>query len=154
MQIDLQPASARDRDTILELLTVNHLPLDGLVDHLGTAIVARSGENVVGCAALELFSDGALLRSVAVRADVRGCGLGQQLAQAALDKAAELGVRSVYLLTTTAEHFFPRFGFKVIEREQVPMSVRQSLEFSSALSVICNCYAFGIVRNIKVAPSY
>jgi amino-acid N-acetyltransferase len=35
-------------------------------------------------------------------------------------------------LTTTAERFFPKFGFEPIDREQVPPSVRESVEFQSA----------------------
>jgi amino-acid N-acetyltransferase len=38
----------------------------------------------------------------------------------------------VFLLTTTAERFFPKFGFEQIDREQVPASVQQSVEFQSA----------------------
>ena len=36
------------------------------------------------------------------------------------------------LLTTTAEKFFPRFGFEQIAREDVPPSVQASVEFTSA----------------------
>jgi amino-acid N-acetyltransferase len=38
----------------------------------------------------------------------------------------------VFLLTTTAEKFFPRFGFEQIAREDVPPSVQASVEFTSA----------------------
>jgi amino-acid N-acetyltransferase len=36
------------------------------------------------------------------------------------------------LLTTTAERFFPRFGFERVERVDVPASVQASIEFRSA----------------------
>jgi choline dehydrogenase-like flavoprotein len=39
---------------------------------------------------------------------------------------------TVFLLTTTAEGFFPRFGFEQITRDEVPPSVRGSVEFQSA----------------------
>jgi amino-acid N-acetyltransferase len=36
------------------------------------------------------------------------------------------------LLTTTAEDFFARFGFRRTDRTQVPPSVRESREFQGA----------------------
>ena len=79
-----------------------------------------------------LYADGALLRSVAVEPSWQGQQLGHQLTGAALDLAATYGANIVFLLTTTAERFFPRFGFEPIGREQVPPSVRVSVEFQSA----------------------
>mgnify|MGYP003693744759 CR=1 FL=1 len=55
-----------------------------------------------------VYEEGALLRSVAVDAEYRGTGLGSDLTRTALDPlpgaAASL---PRYLLTTTAERFFP-----------------------------------------------
>ena len=39
---------------------------------------------------------------------------------------------ALYLLTTTAERYFPKFGFERIERAEVPLSVQTSIEFTSA----------------------
>jgi N-acetylglutamate synthase-like GNAT family acetyltransferase len=108
------------------------LPIDGLVDHLKTALVARDGADVIGCAALELHTDGALLRSVAVAPAARGRGVGRQLTDAALALARSLGAPSAYLLTTTAESYFLKFGFVPTTRDRVPTGVQQSLEFRSA----------------------
>lgn len=74
----------------------------------------------------------ALLRSVAVDATRRGEGFGHQLTQAALDLARARGLSQVYLLTTTAADFFPRFGFRVVARSEVDPAVRQSVEFTTA----------------------
>jgi amino-acid N-acetyltransferase len=54
------------------------------------------------------------------------------LTDAALQLATSRGARTVFLLTTTAGQFFPKFGFERIERDQVPSSVRMSVEFQSA----------------------
>jgi amino-acid N-acetyltransferase len=86
----------------------------------------------VGSAALELYGNAALLRSVAVDQNLRGQGLGQQLTRAALDLAGQHGVETVYLLTETATDFFPRFGFQPIARSAVAPAVQQSVEFTSA----------------------
>lgn len=87
---------------------------------------------MVGTAALEIRAEGALLRSVAVDPSLQGTGLGHRLTEAALQMAKEHGARSVFLLTTTAERFFPKFGFEPITRPEVPASVQASVEFQSA----------------------
>lgn len=86
----------------------------------------------MGSAALELYGPAALLRSVAVRRDLRGTGLGRRLTEAALGLSRELGIEETYLLTETADRFFPRFGFRLVPRSEVPASVQRSVEFTSA----------------------
>lgn len=130
--VTIERATPEDAGAILELLRANALPVDGLLDHLATALVARSLDRVVGCAALEVYDDGALLRSVTVAATLRGHGVGHRLTAAALDLAGTLGVPAVYLLTMTAEGYFPRFAFSRISRDEVPRGVQQSVEFRSA----------------------
>ena len=132
LDITIERATRDDAASILDLLARSALPADGMLDHLDTALVARADGRVVGSAALEVYADGALLRSVAVDAGFRGVGLGQQLTHAALALAETLGAPSVYLLTTTAQGFFPRFAFSPIARADVPATVQQSVEFRSA----------------------
>jgi amino-acid N-acetyltransferase len=128
----IERARAEDGPPILQLLSAAELPVDGLLDHLDTAVVARADGRVIGCAALEVYADGALLRSVVVDDRVNGQGIGTSLAKAALELASVLRIPAIYLLTTTAEAFFPRFGFVRIPRSEVPASVQMSVEFRSA----------------------
>lgn len=128
----IEAATARDLPDVHELLTRHRLPLDGVDDHVQTMLVARENSQIVGSAALEVYADGALLRSVAVDARQQGRHVGHQLTEAALQLARAHGARAVFLLTTTAEKFFPRFGFEQIAREDVPPSVQASVEFTSA----------------------
>jgi amino-acid N-acetyltransferase len=132
MNVHIERASDADGPSILQLLLDAGLPIDGLVQHLNTAFVARDGVAIVGCAALEVYPEGAVLRSVVVAPEARGHRLGQRLTEAAIRLAKSLGTPAVYLLTTTAEFYFPRFGFARMTREQVPASVQQSIEFRSA----------------------
>ena len=132
MGIRISRAARSDVAQVLQILAENNLPLDGLHDHLATLLVARDDDAIVGSAALEVYGDGALLRSVAVASGSQGKGLGHQLTQAALDLARQNDVPAVYLLTTTAEPFFSKLGFERITREDVPADVQQSVEFKSA----------------------
>jgi len=126
----IERAGPGDLHEVLQLLERAGLPLEG-AQELGEAmVVARDHERVVGAAGLEFYADGALLRSVVVAADAQGQGLGRRLTEAALTIAEERSVSTVFLLTTTAERFFPRFGFERISRDEVPLSIRASVEFT------------------------
>ncbi|HET9726048.1 MAG TPA: hypothetical protein VFP28_03965, partial [Gemmatimonadales bacterium] len=52
-----------------------------------------------------------------------------------LEDGRGAGVRDVYLLTTTAEHYFPRLGFACVGRETVPAALQASAEFTGACPV-------------------
>ena len=134
MSVHTQIEAARlaDAESVLLLLEQNHLPPDGLRSHLATTLVARQNGQVVGSAALEVYPDGALLRSVAVAREAQGLGLGRELTDAAIRLAQDLRVPALYLLTTTAEQYFPKFGFERIARADVPPMVQSSIEFTSA----------------------
>ena len=69
---------------------------------------------------------------MAVAPERRGEGLGQRLTAAALELAREHGVHDVYLLTTTAGDFFPRFGFTPIARNQMAPALAASEELRGA----------------------
>ena len=128
----IEKARPDDVEDVVRLLEQNQLPVDGLRDRLATTLVARHNGGVVGSAALEIYPEGALLRSVAVAPRSQGRGLGRELTEAAIRLAQELRAPAMYLLTTTADDYFPRFGFERIDRADVPATVQTSVEFTSA----------------------
>ena len=128
----IRPARPGDFSEAAGLLSDSGLPLDGLEERFANALVASRGERIVGCVALEIYGDQALLRSLVVAPAHRGTLLGERLTSEALRMARERGVRDVYLLTETAAGFFPRFGFRVEERDRAPAAVRESVEFRAA----------------------
>ncbi|GAB4188770.1 MAG: hypothetical protein OHK0022_00840 [Roseiflexaceae bacterium] len=145
MMIVIEPAGATDAPLIAGLLEQNGLPLVGLDEHLAAALVARRAGELVGCVALELYGQQALLRSLAVVAALRGQGLGQRLTEAALAEARARGVRTAYLLTETAVAFFPRFGFRPVARAELPPALHASAELRGA----CPDSAVAFVADIQ-----
>ena len=119
---------ARDTDlpALRQHLSEAGLPSVGLEAALGSALVVRDGDRVVGSAALEPHGGDALLRSVAVSAPLRGSGLGERLVRDAIELAAQRGHRRLYLLTETAADWFPRFGFRRIDRAELPPAIAAS----------------------------
>jgi amino-acid N-acetyltransferase len=144
--IQIGAARASDLDAVLGLLARGGLPLDGVAEHLTTMVIAREDTRIVGAAAIEPYADGGLLRSVVVDPAVQGEGVGRLLVEAAVAYARARSLPALYLLTTTAADYFPRFGFAAIPREDVPPGVRQSVEFRSA------CPASAVVMARSLAP--
>jgi amino-acid N-acetyltransferase len=128
----LRPATESDLGELRRLLKDLELPTAGVNEWWSLFTVVDSGDGIIGAAGVEQYADGALLRSVAVHPAWRSSGLGRMLVDAALDTARRAGSRDVYLLTTTAEHYFPRLGFTPIPRGSVPASVQASVEFREA----------------------
>lgn len=138
----LRAARAEDAGAIERLLIASSLPTAGVAEALDGFIVAESSGEIVGVAGLETGGDSALLRSVAVAPAWRSRGLGRALVTRAIATAESRGLRALYLLTTTAEQYFPSFGFVPTTREAVPAPVRDSREFQD----LCPASAVVMVR--------
>ena len=131
-EITITPASASDVEAIKALLVENELPTDGVDDHWKTFLVARDGDAVVGCGGAEAYQFAALIRSIAVKPEHRKHGIGRRLVRQLLDRLASRGLREFYLLTTTAEGYFKKRGFKTIDRDEVHPQLLSSREFQGA----------------------
>jgi len=128
----VRPADERDYQAVAELLRTAGLPLAGVSPTLAGFYVAEERGQVLGAVGLEVHGEDGLLRSAVVDAAARGTGIGLTLVHRVLSHARERGLGAVYLLTTTAEGYFPRFGFVRIAREDVPEPVQASVEFREA----------------------
>jgi amino-acid N-acetyltransferase len=130
-----QPMLIRARPQLLPavaLLKTHGLPAADLTfDHLEHFFFACSGQSLVGLVGLEIHGTDALLRSLVVAESQRGQGLGSRLVHHAERHAAQQEVRSVYLLTMTAEDFFARRGYGRIERTQAPLAIQRTREFEA-----------------------
>ena len=132
MTTTIRAAAPGDFAGVVHLLEAADLPTAGLDRSLPDFLVAEESGRVVGAVGLEVYGDCALLRSAVVDAGRRGSGLGIDLVESLLLRAEARGLREIYLLTTMAEHFFPRFGFVRIPRDDVAPAVRESEELRGA----------------------
>ncbi len=129
------PARAGDLADVLALLAEAGLPAAGVGERFPRGfLVAREAADgaLAGVAGVEMHGRVGLLRSVAVRAERRGTGLGQELGRAAVALARAEGLAELYLLTTTAEGFFPRLGFRPVARAELPAELEASEELRGA----------------------
>ncbi|MBV9495444.1 MAG: GNAT family N-acetyltransferase [Acidobacteria bacterium] len=130
--IIIRAATAADLDHIRQLLVENRLPTAGVDDHWRTFIVAIDGTRLVACGGAEAYQFAALIRSVAVETEYRSQGLGRRIVRQLLDRLASRGLREFYLLTTNAEAYFRRRGFKTIDRDEVHPQLLSSHELQDA----------------------
>lgn len=141
----LRPAATGDFNPLVGLLEASGLPTAGLTAALDDFYVAEYEGRVVGAVGLEPYGASALLRSAVVDPALRGSGIGEALVRRILEHARERGISELFLLTTTAERYFPRFGFSPIARDDVPGAVRESVEFREA------CPASAVVMRAELS---
>ncbi len=125
----IQPAAPDDIDAVRDLLKTVGLPHEDLTPaHLEHFLVACDEEALRGIVGLEPHGDVALLRSLAVAPACRNEGLGGRLVNATQWHARAEGIRTLYLLTTTAADYFGTHGYKRIDRDELPEAIQQTEE--------------------------
>ena len=95
-------AGPEDLPQTLRLLERCGLPREGLEMSDAIIVVAKDDETVIGCAALEMYGECGLLRSVAVDPAHRSEARGTHLVERVLRYAEHYGIQKLYLLTETA----------------------------------------------------
>jgi amino-acid N-acetyltransferase len=137
----IAPFADTDRDDIIRLLSEAKLPTGDLkMQILRNFLVAKEGNGTtVGAVGLELYGEAGLLRSLVVHPSCRGKGLGKQLTNEIEAYGREMSVKTLFLLTMTAADFFPRLGYQVTQRSNVPQVIAETFEFKSACPVSAVC---------------
>lgn len=114
------------------LLADAGLPTGDLHEHPALRLFAvMATDGPVGCVALEVYGDAALLRSLAVYPSRRGTGLGVELLRFAEQQARAADIATLHLLTTTAAGFFERHGYRRAVRAEAPPAIAATTQFSS-----------------------
>jgi len=97
--------------------------LSEIYENIRDYFVVRQGERVIACVALHVsWSDLAEIKSVAVTEDSQRQGIGDQLVEACLREAKELGIPTVFCLTYKPA-FFEKVGFSPIDKAELPHKV-------------------------------
>jgi amino-acid N-acetyltransferase len=127
----------------IRLLEQNGLPTKDLSAATKLFVLEESNE-VVGTIALEHVEKDGLLRSLSVSSGKRKTGLGELLVRFIEDYAKKQGVENIYLLTTTAAHFFAKRGYKTINREDASPFLKSTSEYCS----VCPASATVMMKTI------
>ncbi len=142
----VRTASASDIDAVAHLLERARLPTDGLHEQFGDGYAIAECDGVtVGAEGIEVYDGAGLLRSAVVDPAWRGRGVGDALTRNRLAWASARALTEVWLLTTTAADYFPRFGFVRADRAAAPPAMRRSREFAEA------CPASAVAMRLPLA---
>lgn len=125
----IAPVQPLDFEMVASFLAKAGLPANDLPEGLPHFFKAEIGNELAGTVGLEIYGRFALLRSLAVPEKFRNRQTGRKLYSAAVTHASENGVGELFLITTTADRYFARLGFVIIERETVPPEIRQTQQF-------------------------
>lgn len=140
--INYRVAIIDDLPEIINLLAECKLPYSDIVPEKQSFVVAEIDYKIIGCAGLETYNENGLFRSLAVKPSLQNMKIGKDLLDKTISISKENNITQLYLLTTTADLYFKKHGWKVIERNEVPDDIRATTEFSSICpsTAICMMY--------------
>ena len=126
----IRKATINDVEPIHDL--VNHYAQEGLMlarsrsslyETIRDFSIIEIDDGIVAAGALHiLWKDLAEVRTLAVRQDMKGRGLGMTLVEYLLSEARELAFNKVFTLTYSPE-FFQKAGFEEVSKDQMPHKV-------------------------------
>lgn len=137
--ISLRPSTSADDPGLRAFLDAAGLPAADVETGRQEYLLAEESGRLVGTIGLEVVGHDALIRSLAVAPERRGQGLAGRLDDAALALARSRRIRTVYLLTATAEAYAARRGYERIPRDEVPPAVLALPQFKALCpsSAVC-----------------
>ena len=130
--ITITPADPKCKEAIIALLQSEKLPVEDLPVNLQNFFVAMDNGFVIGAIGLEVYDKDGLLRSLVVKSEYRKMKIAQGLIGEIEKFGTRLGLKNIYLLTETAQIYFIRKEYQVVERKEVPELLKQSSEFTYA----------------------
>jgi amino-acid N-acetyltransferase len=85
--------------------------------------VVRDGPEIIACGGLHIiWEDMGEIKSLAVREDMQGHGLGARIVEACIEEARELGLQTAFALTYRPG-FFEKLGFSQADVMTLPRKV-------------------------------
>jgi amino-acid N-acetyltransferase len=130
MKMHIREATQNEYRAIIHLLASNALPTADIDEKNITLFVGLVQNEIVATIGIERYGNEALLRSLCVKEGFKNQKLGKQLLSYLLSLCATEKIKTLYLLTTTAEHYFTRYGFEKIMRDETPQSIQNTHEFN------------------------
>jgi len=118
-----------DLENIMRMLHTSNLPSVDCEEHLDNFIIVEVNNKIIGIGGLEVYGNVGLLRSIVVDADSRKNGVGEIIYTLIAKKASNVGVNILYLLTESAEKYFSGLGFSVLDRDEIPASIKETKQF-------------------------
>ena len=141
----IEYSTSGDIAHIITLLKENNLPITDIEQGKQNFFVAKIDDLIIGSVGLEIYGSNGLFRSLAVNEKYRNNAIGKRLYNTMLDYCNEKRLNKLYLLTTTASEYFKGLGWNIADRNNVPVSVASSKEFSSLCPSTAFCMDYSLL---------
>jgi len=137
--ISYRTATVEDLPAIIQLLDECKLPYSDIMPEKQHFVVAEIDQQIIGCAGYEAYNQNGLFRSLAVKPLYRNMSIAHTMIDNIYVLAQEQGIKEFFLLTTTADKFFGKLGWKMINRNDVPANIAGTTEFASICPSVAIC---------------
>jgi len=135
----IKPLTSEHFHELTTLLKTVNLPIEDIDLGHQYFIGAFDHQHLIGTAALEVYHQKALLRSVAVLPKYQKQGIGEQLVIEMENWAISNSITHLFLITETAQSFFNKNGYKFIERDKLPKAIKKCAQFRHLCPVSAAC---------------
>ena len=137
---------AKPDDIAALIALIEPMEEEGILVHRPRELLEREIEHfsimlhdgiIVGCAALYPHSEEeAELACLAVSAEHREWGYGEQLMKRIEKRARKMGTKRLFVLTTRTEHWFVERGFKLVSVDDLPAKKRDMYNYQRRSKVL------------------
>lgn len=132
-EVLIRPSSPHDLPLVEKLLSDLDLPIEGVQDQFNNYFILENiSKELIGVAGLEIYNQYGLLRSVAIHQKFQNKHLGTYMVKKVEEFGKSKNLKEIYLLTETAEKFFSKHGYTLVQRDLVPEDIQKSYEYSTA----------------------
>ena len=137
--LSIRVANKEDICDIINLLAEVSLPYSDIPAPNQHFFIAETEGAIIASAAVEVYGKNAIFRSFAVEKNSRNRGIGKEIYEFAIAYAISVGIKSLYLLTTTASTWFENRNWEYYERDSVPGDIENAREFASICPSSARC---------------
>ena len=133
ISVQTRVAKTQDLNIVKRFLQELNLPVEKIEDQFNNFILLFDAQNqLIGCAGLEIYNTDGLVRSVAITKVLQNKQLGSLLVDEIEKLAKKKHLTTLFLLTETAEKFFTKHGYTKLQRDNVPLSIQNSFEYTTS----------------------
>jgi amino-acid N-acetyltransferase len=129
MKFEIEKPTLKDISGIQDILkseidsgVVLYRSDDEVATNIRSYLIAKSEKKIIGVVALHIYShELAEFRSMVIKKQFRGLGVGKSLIEKGFEVGKELGVKK-FLVLTYKKEFFQKLEFSEIEKVAIPNS--------------------------------
>ena len=109
--IVIRKAMPKDEDKIKDILKTTGFSMEDFKTSLENTMVVENDGLIVGCGALKLVNDLAIIIYIFILPEHRGQGFGDGLTRAMINYADRRNIKKMYLLSNKSSNYYMRLGF-------------------------------------------